>query len=313
MNPVRPQTRREVIGSLTFGAMAANRCQGAATPDRPNILFIYTDDHSYRTVSAYPEAYSWVRTPDIDGWPSKACGSQRRTLAPGACPRERDCSRDATVRCRVHADGGPYPGCVYDPQKAPFWPKVFRAHGYFTAQIGKWHTGTDTGFGRDWDFQLRLEPSEVHRNQHALLLRPAHHVSRRQDGNPETLLHRPVHGLGGRSDRRQRPRPKETLVLVAVLWGCARPLHSGRPPSGGVCEGIDVATPADIFPPRSGKPEWAQKVSHWEEGPDGTADVQGAFADLLGASVSPGRKRNRRRGEAGSAGAGRDGPRGRTR
>jgi hypothetical protein len=39
----------------------------AATPDRPNILFIYTDDHSYRTVSAYPEAYSWVRTPAIDG------------------------------------------------------------------------------------------------------------------------------------------------------------------------------------------------------------------------------------------------------
>ena len=23
-----------------------------------------------------------------------------------------------------------------------------------TAQIGKWHTGTDTGFGRDWDYQI---------------------------------------------------------------------------------------------------------------------------------------------------------------
>jgi arylsulfatase A-like enzyme len=49
---------------------------------------------------------------------------------------------------------GPYPGCTYDPQQCPFWPKVFRANGYFTAQIGKWHTGTDTGYGRDWDFQL---------------------------------------------------------------------------------------------------------------------------------------------------------------
>jgi arylsulfatase A-like enzyme len=33
---------------------------------RPNILFIYTDDHSYRTVGCYPESYPWVRTPNID-------------------------------------------------------------------------------------------------------------------------------------------------------------------------------------------------------------------------------------------------------
>ena len=30
----------------------------------------------------------------------------------------------------------------------------FRKAGYHTAQIGKWHTGTDTGFGRDWDYQI---------------------------------------------------------------------------------------------------------------------------------------------------------------
>ena len=34
--------------------------------DRPNILFIYTDDHSHRTVSCYPEAFPWVNTPNID-------------------------------------------------------------------------------------------------------------------------------------------------------------------------------------------------------------------------------------------------------
>ena len=38
----------------------------AAESERPNILFIYTDDHSYRTVSAYPQAYPWVKTPTID-------------------------------------------------------------------------------------------------------------------------------------------------------------------------------------------------------------------------------------------------------
>ena len=35
----------------------------ACAADRPNILFLYTDDHSYRTVGAYPQSYPWVRTP----------------------------------------------------------------------------------------------------------------------------------------------------------------------------------------------------------------------------------------------------------
>src|SRR6476620_8133773 len=38
---------------------------------------------------------------------------------------------------------GEYPGSTYDPNQCPFWPRVFRMNGYQTAQIGKWHTGTD--------------------------------------------------------------------------------------------------------------------------------------------------------------------------
>ena len=57
---------RSFIISL-WSALLLSGIGRAAAADRPNILFIYTDDHSYRTVSAYPEAYSWVRTPTIDG------------------------------------------------------------------------------------------------------------------------------------------------------------------------------------------------------------------------------------------------------
>ena len=34
--------------------------------ERPNILFIFTDDQSHRTVSCYDQAYDWVNTPNID-------------------------------------------------------------------------------------------------------------------------------------------------------------------------------------------------------------------------------------------------------
>ena len=38
----------------------------AFADQRPNILFIYADDQSHRTISCYPEAYDWVNTPHID-------------------------------------------------------------------------------------------------------------------------------------------------------------------------------------------------------------------------------------------------------
>ena len=51
---------------------------------------------------------------------------------------------------------GQYPGSTYDPEQCRFWPSVLRKNGYTTAHIGKWHTGRDTGFGRDWDHQIAV-------------------------------------------------------------------------------------------------------------------------------------------------------------
>ena len=90
----------------------------AATADRPNILFIYTDDHSYRTVSAYPEAYSWVRTPTIDGLAKQGVRFTSAYIGTWCMPSR------ATLLTGHHQFGvesmrmeGPYPGCVYDPQE----------------------------------------------------------------------------------------------------------------------------------------------------------------------------------------------------
>ena len=66
MQSFETTTRREALGLLGLSALASQQSQAAATPERPNILFIYTDDHSYRTLSCYKEAYPWVKTPNID-------------------------------------------------------------------------------------------------------------------------------------------------------------------------------------------------------------------------------------------------------
>jgi len=144
------------MASAVLCALAAvAAASAAATPERPNILFIYTDDHSHRTVGAYPEAYPWVRTPAMDRLASQGVRFEYAYIGTWCMPSR------ATLLTGFHQFGvesmrmeGPYPGSTYDPEVLPFWPKVFRENGYFTAQIGKWHTGTDTGYGRDWDFQI---------------------------------------------------------------------------------------------------------------------------------------------------------------
>lgn len=127
----------------------------ALSKQRPNILFIFTDDQSHRTVSCYDQAYDWVNTPNIDQLAATGVRFNQAYIGTWCMPSR------ATQLTGYHQFGvesmrmeGEYPGSTYDPEKTPFWPSVFRRHGYTTAQIGKWHTGVDNGFGRDWDYQI---------------------------------------------------------------------------------------------------------------------------------------------------------------
>ena len=58
--------RHTCICLVAVATLVAARLHAANTTERPNILFIYTDDHSYRTINCYPESFDWVETPNID-------------------------------------------------------------------------------------------------------------------------------------------------------------------------------------------------------------------------------------------------------
>jgi arylsulfatase A-like enzyme len=261
-------TRRDLFGTLGAG-LSARAMAAPATPDRPNILFIYTDDHSHRTLSCYPEAYSWVRTPNIDRLASRGvrftaayngawCMPSRATLLTGHYQHGVESMRME----------GPYPGCVYDAQKCPFWPKELRRHGYVTAQIGKWHTGTDTGFGRDWDYQLVWNrPKYTETSTHYYYDQPITY----HGGKTEILKRYSTDQYTDwacdfiRGDGRDKQKPW-------YLWLCYGAVHGPYTPAERHLKelaGIDLDTPKDIFPPRPGKPDWAQKVSQWQKDANG--------------------------------------------
>jgi arylsulfatase A-like enzyme len=274
-------TRRDLLGTLSVAA-TGRALTAQARPDRPNILFIYTDDHSHRTLSCYPEAYPWVRTPNIDRLAAQGvrftaayngawCMPSRATLLTGHY-------QHAVESMRME---GPYPGCEYDPEKCPFWPKELRRHGYFTGQIGKWHTGTDTGFGRDWDYQLVWNrPKYTETSTHYYYDQPITY----HGGKTEMLKRYSTDQYTDwacdfiRGDGREKNEPW-------YLWLCYGAVHGPYTPAERHLKelaGIDLDTPKDIFPPRPGKPDWAQKVNQWQRDANGRPVAGGrSFIDWV--------------------------------
>lgn len=260
-------------------ALAAAPTRAAEPARRPNILLIYTDDQSYRTVGCYPEAWPWVRTPHIDALAKAGvrfhgaylgawCMPSRASILTGLQPHGIQ-----TMRME-----GPYPGGTYDPARCPFWPALFRRHGYHTAQIGKWHTGNDAGFGRDWDYQVVWNRPKHPANAGAYYAAQRlafNGVEREQDGYPADNYTRwAVEYVRGAN--RDRDKPWFLWLCYGSVHGPSRPAarHRGRYATAAVPE------PADLFGPRAGKPKYLDDTQAWRRA-DGRV-VAGSNGEKVG-------------------------------
>ena len=246
-----------------------------AAEKRPNILLIYTDDQSHRTVSCYPEAYDWVKTPHIDqlakdgirfthAYVGTWCMPSRAALLTGHHPY-------GVQSMRME---GEYPGSTYDPKQCPFWPSVFRQHGYTTAQIGKWHTGTDTGFGRDWDYQVVWNRPRHIKNSGAyfydqLLETNGGKAVKTAGYSTDNYTNMAADFIRGKNRDKQKPW---------YLWLCYGAVHGPFTPADRHLDtypNAKIPIPADIYPPRPGKPAYMQKIQYWVKDANGEPEMKG--------------------------------------
>ncbi len=143
-------TRRDFMKAIGLGAAAAalSGCTessrlfpGQSSKGRPNIIFIFSDDHATQAISAYGSKIN--KTPNIDRIASEGAIFVNTFCGNSICAPSR-----ATVLTGKHSNiHGKTDNLVKFDNTQPTFPKILKKAGYQTAIVGKWHMKTEpTGF-----------------------------------------------------------------------------------------------------------------------------------------------------------------------
>jgi arylsulfatase A-like enzyme len=111
--------------------------RGRNLPERPNILFIMSDDHAYQAISAYSDKL--IQTPQIDRLAGEGM------IFTNACVTNSICAPSRAVILtgkHSHLNGKLDNRFPFDTTQTTF-PQLFQKAGYQTAMFGKLHFGNN--------------------------------------------------------------------------------------------------------------------------------------------------------------------------
>ncbi len=110
---------------------------------KPNIVFLFSDDHAVQAISAYGSIVN--KTPNIDRLADEGAMFTRNYCANSICAPSRAC---ILTGLHSHKNGLRDNVDRFDGSQQTF-PKILQKNGYKTAIFGKWHLKTNpTGFDK---------------------------------------------------------------------------------------------------------------------------------------------------------------------
>ena len=164
-------------------SFAASLSRAADT--RPNILFIFTDDHAAHAISAYGSKIN--KTPNIDRIANEGMRFNHCLVTNSICGPSRACILTGKYS---HKNGFFRNGNRFDGLQQNF-AKILSGGGYQTAMIGKWHLSSDpTGFDH-WEvlqgqgpyYNPPMKTADGYQSPHGLHDRNHHRPGARMAGD----------------------------------------------------------------------------------------------------------------------------------
>jgi arylsulfatase A-like enzyme len=113
----------------------------ASSQQKPNIIFIMSDDHGYQAISAYSKKL--IQTPNIDRIGREGAVMRNAFVTNSVCSPSRAVILTGKYS---HVNGQRDNGTYFDGGQQTL-PKILKTNGYRTALVGKWHLFSQpTGF-----------------------------------------------------------------------------------------------------------------------------------------------------------------------
>ena len=133
--PAFHRFRQIAVAPLVACIVVAALCGSTFAAKRPNIIFIFTDDHAAHAMSAYGSKVN--KTPNLDRIANEGMLFTNCYCTNSICGPSR-----AVILTGKHSHiNGKIDNGARDPfdMSQPTFNKMLQAAGYETAMIGKWH------------------------------------------------------------------------------------------------------------------------------------------------------------------------------
>jgi arylsulfatase A-like enzyme len=133
--------KRRLACGIVIGLLLASGAARlpAQEKSRPNILFVFSDDHTTQAVSAYNHPLKLLQTPHMDRLAREGMLFERCFVPNSICGPSRAVIQTGKYS---HLNGFYRNGNRFDGSQQTF-PKLLQKAGYQTAVIGKWHLESD--------------------------------------------------------------------------------------------------------------------------------------------------------------------------